>query len=160
MATTAKMRWIKVAAAAAVAAIVVASLLPANWQLRTGLPWQIKHFLAYFTVTSSLCLAFLRPPVVTLGLMTFAGLLEALLRPPPPDRAQCRRRGHVVWAPGHAAGQALGDTGSPGPGPGLTKRVSPCADGYLRARALDTGHHGRNRRGWRSTPRGAIGDQH
>ena len=52
MATTAKMRWIKVGAAAAVAAIVVASLLPANWQLRTGLPWQIEHFLAYFTVTS------------------------------------------------------------------------------------------------------------
>jgi hypothetical protein len=123
MATTAKMRWIKVAAAAAVAAIVVASLLPANWQLRTGLPWQIEHFLAYFTVTSSLCLAFPRPPVVTLGLMTFAGLLEALLRPRPPDRAQWRRRGPIGWAPGQALGQALGQIAKPCPGTGVTNLV-------------------------------------
>ena len=61
-----------------IAAIVIASLIPANWQLRTGLHWQVEHFVSYFLATSIVCLAWPRPFVVALALMAFAGLLEAL----------------------------------------------------------------------------------
>ena len=45
-------RWIGIAGAAAlIAAIVVASLIPANMQLRTGMGWLTEHFLAYFALT-------------------------------------------------------------------------------------------------------------
>lgn len=39
--------------------VVIYALGPANWALRTGLGWQIKHFLGYFAVTSIVCLAWL-----------------------------------------------------------------------------------------------------
>ena len=78
-------RWIRLCGAAAVAAIVVASLIPAKWRLRTGLPWQAEHFLAYFAVTSIFCLALPRPLVVAGSLMAFAALLE-LLQGLTPDR--------------------------------------------------------------------------
>ena len=38
------------------ALLVLAHLGPANWQPRTGLGWQIEHFLGYFVVTSIVCL--------------------------------------------------------------------------------------------------------
>jgi hypothetical protein len=69
-------RW--TAAAALLAAIVVASLIPASMQLRTGLNWLTEHFLLYFIVTTIFCLAWPRPLVVGGVLAIFAGLLEAL----------------------------------------------------------------------------------
>ena len=47
MTANAKARWVWLSGAAAFVAIVVASLIPAKMQLRTGLPWQVEHFLAY-----------------------------------------------------------------------------------------------------------------
>jgi NhaP-type Na+/H+ or K+/H+ antiporter len=52
MAANSKARWVWLCGAAAVVAIVVASLIPAKMQVRTGLSWQVAHFLVYFTATS------------------------------------------------------------------------------------------------------------
>ena len=62
----------------AIALLVFAHLGPANWQPRTGLGWQLDHFLAYFAVTSIVCLAWTRPFVVGAALMAASALLEAL----------------------------------------------------------------------------------
>jgi hypothetical protein len=56
MMTANKARWVRLSGGAAIVAIVVASLIPAKMQLRTGLPWQVEHFLAYFLATSIVCL--------------------------------------------------------------------------------------------------------
>ena len=72
-------RWIGIAGRVAlIAAIVVASLIPANMQLRTGMGWLTEHFLAYFAVTALFCLAWPRPLLVGGALMVFAGAIEAL----------------------------------------------------------------------------------
>ena len=49
---------------ATVALLVFAQLCPAKWKPRTGLGWPIDHFLAYFVVTSIVCLTWPRPFVV------------------------------------------------------------------------------------------------
>ena len=49
-----------------------------EFQLRTGLPWQVEHFVSYFLATSIICLAWPRPFVGALVLTAFAGLLESL----------------------------------------------------------------------------------
>ena len=59
-------------------AAVVASLIPVNLQIRTGLHWQIEHFLAYFVATAIFCLAWPRPFIVAGVMMAFSALLEAL----------------------------------------------------------------------------------
>jgi hypothetical protein len=69
---------IKFFSVAAMALLVFAHLGPANWQPRTGLGWQLDHFLAYFAVTSIVCLAWPRPFVVGAALMAASALLEAL----------------------------------------------------------------------------------
>jgi hypothetical protein len=71
-------KWLAVCGAVLIAAIVVASLVPAGWQVRLGLHWLVEHFLAYFAVTALFCLAWPRPMVVAAGLLLFAVLLEAL----------------------------------------------------------------------------------
>jgi hypothetical protein len=71
-------RWIALAGAVLIAAIVAASLVPAGWQVRLGLHWLVEHFLAYFSVTSIFCLAWPRPMVVAAVLISFAVLLEVL----------------------------------------------------------------------------------
>ncbi len=63
---------------AAMALLVFAALGPAKWQLRTGLGWQIEHFLAYFGVTPIVCLTWPRPVVVGGALMAIGALLEGL----------------------------------------------------------------------------------
>jgi hypothetical protein len=40
-------RWVWLFGTTAVVAIVVASLIPAKLQLRTGLPWPVQHFLRH-----------------------------------------------------------------------------------------------------------------
>jgi VanZ family protein len=64
--------------AAVIAAIVFAQLGPADWQLRPNLGWQNEHVIAYFVVTSFVCLAWPRPFVVGPALMAASPLLEAL----------------------------------------------------------------------------------
>jgi VanZ family protein len=64
--------------AAVLAAIVFAQLGPGDWQLRTGLGWQTEHVLAYFVVTSIICLVWPRPLVVGPILMPASMLLESL----------------------------------------------------------------------------------
>ena len=71
-------KWLAVCGAVLIAAIVVASLVPAGWQVRLGLHWLVEHFLAYFAVSALLCLAWPRPMVVAAVLIPFAVLLEAL----------------------------------------------------------------------------------
>jgi len=71
-------RLIAILGAVLIAAIVVASLVPAGWQVRLGLHWLAEHFLAYFSVTSIFCLAWPRPTVVAAVLIPFAVLLEVL----------------------------------------------------------------------------------
>jgi hypothetical protein len=61
-----------------IAAIAVATLMPAEWQIRLGLHWLVEHFLAFFTVTLVFCLAWPRPMIVAAILLPIAILLEAL----------------------------------------------------------------------------------
>ena len=63
--------------AAAVAGLILATLLPTNWVPRTGLGWENEHFIVYFATTIILSLASRKPYVVAIGLTTFAGVLEA-----------------------------------------------------------------------------------
>jgi hypothetical protein len=86
--------------AVAIAAIVFAQLGPGDWQPRTGLGWQTEHVLAYFVVTSIVCLVWPRPFVVGPALMAASVLLEAL-QALTPDR-------HVNFLAGlYGAGGAL-----------------------------------------------------
>jgi VanZ family protein len=73
-----KARLIVLLSATTIAAIGMASLLPTNWVPRTGLGWQVEHFLAYFTTTIVLCVAWRRPFVVAVSLIMCSGLLEAV----------------------------------------------------------------------------------
>jgi VanZ family protein len=59
-------------------AAIVASLIPANMQIRTGLHWQVEHFLLYFFAAAIFCLAWPRPFIVACVMMAFVTLLEAL----------------------------------------------------------------------------------
>jgi hypothetical protein len=63
---------------AAMALLVFAQLCPAKWKPRTGLGGPIDHFLAYFAVTSIVCLALPRPLMVGAALMAASALLEWL----------------------------------------------------------------------------------
>ena len=51
---------------------------PAKWQPRSGLGWEIDHFVGYFVITLLCCVAWPRPRVVGGALMVFAVLLEGL----------------------------------------------------------------------------------
>ena len=58
--------------------LVFVGLGPAKWQPRSGLGWEIDHFVGYFFITVMFCLAWPRPLVVGGALMVFAVLLEGL----------------------------------------------------------------------------------
>jgi hypothetical protein len=77
--------WIFKAGAAAVVLIAVASLVPANMQIRTGLHWLVEHFLAYLGAGFILCLVWPRPLIVAGVLMAVSALLE-ILQGLTPDR--------------------------------------------------------------------------
>jgi VanZ family protein len=74
----ARSKWIALCGAIVLIAAVVASLIPANMQLRTGLHWQVEHFLVYFAATSIFCLAWPLPFVIACVMVGFSALLEAL----------------------------------------------------------------------------------
>jgi hypothetical protein len=64
---------------ALLALLVLASLIPAKWQiLRTGLGWQSDHFIGFFVATSVVCSAWPRPLLIGPILMAAAALLEGL----------------------------------------------------------------------------------
>jgi hypothetical protein len=71
-------KWIALASVILLVAIAADSLVPVDWQVRLGLHWLTEHFLAYFAVTSIICLAWPRPMAVAAWLVPFAVLLEAL----------------------------------------------------------------------------------
>ena len=62
----------------AVASLAMGALLPTKWVPRTGLGWEVEHFLIYFATTFALCAALRRPFLVAASLMVFSGALEAL----------------------------------------------------------------------------------
>src|SRR5436190_8320721 len=51
---------------------------PATWQPRSGLGWEIDHFVGYCVITLICCVAWPRPLVVGGAMMIFAVLLEGL----------------------------------------------------------------------------------
>jgi hypothetical protein len=71
-------RWSLFLGAAALVAIALATLMPADWLPRPGLHWAIEHFVGYFALTMIVCFAWPRPFIVATGLMALAGVLEAL----------------------------------------------------------------------------------
>jgi VanZ family protein len=71
-------RMAKYCGVAGMVLIVIFALGPANWQPRTGLGWQVDHFLGYFAITSVFCLAWPRPFVVGGAIMVISALLEGL----------------------------------------------------------------------------------
>ncbi|MEZ0282787.1 hypothetical protein [Methyloceanibacter sp.] len=72
-------KWIGVAGGVIILIVaVLASLIPANMQIRTGLHWQVEHFLVYFTATAIFCLAWPRPFIVAGVMVAFSALLEVL----------------------------------------------------------------------------------
>jgi hypothetical protein len=83
------------------ALLVFAQLCPAKWKPRTGLGGPIDHFLAYFAVTSVVCLAWPRPLMVGAALMAVSALLEWLQRFTPD------RKPNFLAAFGGAAAAAL-----------------------------------------------------
>ena len=50
-------QWIGLLGATAVASLAMAALLPTKWVPRTGLGWEVEHFLIYFATTFALCVA-------------------------------------------------------------------------------------------------------
>ena len=69
-------RMLQVASVTALVLLSFVALGPATWQPRSGLGWEIDHFVGYFAFTWMFCLAWPRPLVVGLALMVFAVLLE------------------------------------------------------------------------------------
>ena len=76
----------KLCCVAALVLVVFIGLGPSAWQPRSGLGWEIDHFVGYFVITLMFCLAWPRPLVVGGALVVFAALLEAL-QAIPPDRS-------------------------------------------------------------------------
>ena len=58
--------------------LLFVGLGPARWQPRSGLGWEVDHFVGYFVLTLMFCLAWPRPLVVAGALIVFAAVLEAL----------------------------------------------------------------------------------
>jgi VanZ family protein len=69
---------LKVCSVVALVLLVFLALGPATWQPRSGLGWEMDHFVGYFVFTSLFCLAWPQPLVVGGALIAFAVLLENL----------------------------------------------------------------------------------
>jgi VanZ family protein len=70
--------FVKICSVAVMVLVVIIALGPAKWQPRSGLGWEIDHFLGYFVITSLVCFAWPRPFLVGVGLMAGGALLEGL----------------------------------------------------------------------------------
>ena len=71
-------RVFKACCLAALAVLVVVALGPAKWQPRSGIGWELDHFVGYFIFTLMFCLAWPRPLMVGGILVVFAVVLEGL----------------------------------------------------------------------------------
>jgi hypothetical protein len=71
-------RILKRCCTAGLVLLVFIGLGPANWQPRSGLGWEIDHFVGYFVITLVFCIAWPRPFVVAGALIVFAAVLETL----------------------------------------------------------------------------------
>jgi VanZ family protein len=69
---------LKVCSVAALVAIVIFALGPAQWTPRSGLGFEFDHFVGYFFFTLLFCLAWQRPLVVGGALAILAVVLENL----------------------------------------------------------------------------------
>ena len=69
---------LKVCCIAALAVLTFVALGPATWQPRSGIGWEIDHFVGYFVFTSMFCLAWPEPFLVGGALTAFAVMLEGL----------------------------------------------------------------------------------
>jgi VanZ family protein len=58
--------------------LVFAALGPAKWMPRSGLGWQIDHFVGYFALTLMFCFVWRRPFLFGGGIMAVAMSLEGL----------------------------------------------------------------------------------
>jgi hypothetical protein len=70
-------KWLRLIGVALLVTIMIATLVPAGWQIRLGLHWLVEHFLAYFALTTIFCLVWPRPMQVAAVLLPLALLLEA-----------------------------------------------------------------------------------
>jgi VanZ family protein len=94
----------KICSVAGMVLIVIFALGPANWQPRTGLGWEVDHFLGYFAITSVFCFAWPRPFVVGIALMAVSALLEGLQAFTPDRSANLEA---ALWGAGGALTAAL-----------------------------------------------------
>ena len=78
MASSPVSRWGVLGGVALLAAIVVATFVPAAWQVRLGLHWLAEHFLAYFILTLVFSIATRKPMAVAAALVPIAIVLESL----------------------------------------------------------------------------------
>jgi VanZ family protein len=69
---------LKACCAAALGVLVFFGLGPAHLQPRSGLGWQVDHFVGYIVLSFVFCIAWARPLVIAGALAFFAVLLEAL----------------------------------------------------------------------------------
>ena len=72
------LKLLKVFSVTALVLLTFVALGPATWQPRSGIGWEIDHFVGYFIFTLMFCIAWPRPLVVGGALMVFAVLLESL----------------------------------------------------------------------------------
>ena len=75
----------KFASVAVTVLVVIAALGPAKWAPRTGLGFEVDHFLGYFVITTMFCLAWPRPFVG--GALIVGGVLLEGLQALTPDRS-------------------------------------------------------------------------
>ena len=54
-------RMAKFCSVAGIVLVMIFALGPAKWQPRTGLGFEVDHFLGYLAITSMACLAWPRP---------------------------------------------------------------------------------------------------
>ena len=77
---------LKICSWAALILVAIIALGPAKWTPRSGLGWEIDHFVGYFALAVLFCFTWPRPLLVGSVLVIFAGLVE-LLQIIPPDRS-------------------------------------------------------------------------
>jgi hypothetical protein len=71
-------RAVKIFSMVALVFLVFLALGPGSWQPRSGLGWELDHFVGYFIFTWIFLLAWPRPLVVGGALVVFAFVLENL----------------------------------------------------------------------------------
>jgi VanZ family protein len=69
---------LKIFSVAALVFLVFLALGPASWQPRSGLGWELDHFVGYFVFTWIFLFAWPRPLIIGTALALFALLLENL----------------------------------------------------------------------------------